>query len=159
MFEQLHRVAAAALFAIVLVGCTDLKLPEERLLRQPFDPTAMHRFYEPMIENAAAHDMSVADVHFVPHTEVLNDLGRRRLDQLAAILARHGGLVRYETHSTDVDRNAARIEEIESYLTDGGLDMANVEVAAMMSGGRGLSASAALAARDQARGDTKPGGG
>lgn len=151
MFKQWQRFWSAGILSLLLVGCMDWKLPEDRLMGSPFDPKVMHRYYNPMVENAAAYDMSVADIHFVPHTDVLNELGTRRLDQLGGILQRYGGLVRYETASTDEDGITARLETITSYLADNGLDMTNVEVESKMSGGRGMSAKEAIAAANDAK--------
>ena len=139
-------------------GCDDMKKPEEKMLQAPFNPTAMHRFHDPMVDNAAAYDMSVADIHFVPHTSHLNDLGVRRLDRLAVILEKYGGTVRYETHSTDKDANVARLAEVGRYLSDLDLDMAKVEIVEGMSGGRGMSATDAVAARRRVLGVTQTAG-
>jgi len=136
---------------LVFTGCSEVKLPEDPILRQPQDAAAMHRYYDPMVANAAAYDISVADIHFVPHTSRLNDLGVRRLDLLSGTLQEYGGVVRYETDSTDKESIDARLVEIQTYLTDIGLDMTNVKVAAMMSGGRGMSATEAIKASERFR--------
>ncbi|NOS99399.1 MAG: hypothetical protein HOP29_02095 [Phycisphaerales bacterium] len=127
-----------------LLGCETP--PQDKTLGTPLEPTSMHRFYEPMIDNGAAHDMSVADVHFVPHNTELNDLGTHRLDRLILVLDRYGGTVRYETLETDEDMMGARLASVERYLATAGLDMSRVEVKSMMSGGRGTTAARAAAA-------------
>lgn len=159
MFKQMQAPGWAVVIAILLAGCADMQVQQDPLLSQQLDCTAMHRYYDPMIANGAAYDMSVADIHFFPHSNHLNDLGVRRLDRLRAALEGHGGTVRYETRSTDEDGNAARVEEITHYLVDSGLDMTHVEVAAMMSGGRGMAAMEALEARTKARASGRTGSG
>jgi len=161
-FRLIHLAARAACVACIIIpGCSEMKLPEDTVLRQPQDPTSMHRYYNPMIQNAAAYDMSVADIHFVPHTPRLNDLGVRRLDLLSGTLEEYGGTVRYETDSIDKDHIEARLAEVRIYLTDIGVDLSRVEVASMMSGGRGMSAEEAIraTARFRQRGSDESGRG
>lgn len=132
---------------VVVVGLCGCETPApDKTLGTPLEPTSMHRFYEPMIDNGAAHDMSVADVHFVPHGTELNDLGVHRLDRLILVLDRYGGIVRYETLETDEDTMGARLASVERYLATAGLDMTRIQVKSMMSGGRGATAARAAAA-------------
>lgn len=145
MVTQLQRFTVAALL-ISMAGCSDYRNPIDPVTQSPFGPDAMHRYYQPMVRNAAAYDMSLADIHFVPHTSRLNDLGARRLDLLSGILEEYGGTVRYETDSPDEDRVNQRLDEMKRYLADIGVDTDKIEVAAMMSGGRGMSADKALQA-------------
>jgi len=133
----------------LMVGCKgfELRRPQDEVVLKPYNHNALERFYDPMIRNAAIHDMSVADVHFVPHNPRLNELGARRLNLLAEHLETYGGTLRYETSSTDEAQIEGRIKSVKSYLTDIGADMGKVMVKPMMSGGRGMSAIDALEAR------------
>jgi len=151
---NLNRIGVlmvALAMTIATIGCEeDLKANRDRLTGQPIEPRVQHRFYRPMTMNAAMHDMSVADIHFVPHTDELNGLGVTRLSDLAIILDRYGGTVRYETFVKDRDRVNARLASIERYLTETGIDMTHVEVASKLSGGRGMTAKDAIAAKKKA---------
>jgi hypothetical protein len=97
-----------------------------------------------MVDNAMLHDMSVADVHFVPHTAELSGTGAARLNRMATLLDAYGGTVRYETFSTDDAMVKHRLEHVREYLALTGCDMGRVEIKAMISGGRGLAATKAI---------------
>lgn len=97
-----------------------------------------------MADNGAMQDMSVADIHFVPHTSELSGTGVHRLDQLTPTLRTYGGKLRYETYALDEELVASRLLHVSEYLEDAGLDMDRVEVVAMISGGRGLNATEAM---------------
>ena len=147
MIGQSVRILLPAACLTLAVGCESMQTVHPTL-NQEIDRDLLGRFFDPMAQSAAAHDMSVADIHFAPRTSVLNGLGVRRLEQLRPTLVRYGGTVRYETRSTDSDRIDARLASITAYLSESGVDMANVEVTDMISGGRGMSAKEAIAARD-----------
>ena len=97
-----------------------------------------------MADNAMLHDMSVADVHFVPHTAELSGTGAARLNRMATLLDTYGGTVRYETFNTDEAFVKLRLEHVREYLALTGCDMGRVEIKAMISGGRGTSATKAI---------------
>jgi len=103
-----------------------------------------------MVDNALLHDMSIAEIHFVPHTRELSGTGIARLDRMAMMLDTYGGTVRYETDVTDEAFVQKRLDHVHEYLATTGCDMSRVEVKAMMSGGRGMSAVKALAAEARA---------
>lgn len=106
-----------------------------------------------MADNAMLHDMSVADIHFVPHTAELSGTGAARLNRMATLLDAYGGTVRYDTLSTDEGMVQHRLEHVREYLALTGCDMGRVEIKAMISGGRGMSASKAIVV--DAKGTTK----
>src|SRR3972149_2058780 len=76
-----------------------------------------------MADNAMLHDMSVADIHFVPHTAELSGTGAARLNRMATLLDTYGGTVRYETFSTDEAIVKHRLEHVHEYLAPTGCDM------------------------------------
>jgi hypothetical protein len=102
-----------------------------------------------MADNALLQDMSLADVHFVSHSGELNGTGAARLDRLSPLLDVYGGTVRYETELTDDEEVAKRLEHISEFLATTGCNMDRVQIEAMMSGGRGMSAKDAIQARDR----------
>ena len=141
-----------SMFALSIsqIGCENLRARQDPLTGQVVDAEAHRRYFRPMAMNATMHDMSVADIHFVPHTNELNGLGVTRLADLALILDRFGGTVRYETFEKDRDRKSARLASVERHLTELGIDMTNVRVASLISGGRGMLARDAIAAKTKA---------
>lgn len=99
----------------------------------------LDRFWNAMTDSAITRDMSMADIHFVAHTSHVNTTGASRLDRLAPILETYGGLVRYDTALIDDEMIASRIESLHEYLTTAGVDMKNVEIKRMLSGGRTIT--------------------
>jgi len=97
-----------------------------------------------MADNAMLHDMTVADLHFVPHTAEISGTGAARLDRMAALLDAYGGTVRYETYESDEAMVQQRLEHVKEYLTTTGCEMSRVEVKAMISGGRTIDARKAI---------------
>ena len=102
-----------------------------------------------MSDNAILQDMSIADLHFVAHTAEISGTGAARLDRMAALLEAYGGTVRYETYNDDVTLVEQRLTHVREYLTLTGCNMSRVQVQAMMSGGRTIPASEAIAAADR----------
>jgi hypothetical protein len=90
-----------------------------------------------MADNAKLSDMCVVDIHFVPHTSFLSGTGERCLNRYAELLMRIGGTIHYEP-SVDIESELvdARVQSIEAFLADAGLDMAKVEVKAGLNRGR-----------------------
>jgi len=108
-----------------------------------------------MADNAKLSDMSVADIHFVPHTALLSGTGERYLNRYAELLLRIGGTIHYETCAeTDDELVDARIESIEEFLADAGLDMATVEVKAGLN--RGRTTRATETTENKAKGGAPP---
>lgn len=97
-----------------------------------------------MADNAAISDMSVADIHFVPHSAELSGTGVARLSRLSPILNTYGGTLRYETFETDPDMINRRLAYVHEFLVDTGCAMDRVEIKAMLSGGRGMRADEAI---------------
>ncbi len=97
-----------------------------------------------MVDNALLHDMSVTDMHFIPHTSELSGTGAARLDRMAVMLNTYGGVVRYDTLMNDSELAQKRIDHVREYLEVAGCDVSRVQVTAMLSGGRGLTAKRAI---------------
>ncbi len=111
----------------------------------------------PMAEYFAYHndqgmlnDMSIADIHFVPHSPYLSGAGEARLERYAELLAGTGGTICYDTRSTDNDMIEARLALVREFLAHAvpGKNLINVEVG--MAGGRGMLATEAIAGQDVA---------
>jgi hypothetical protein len=137
---------AALLGWVGLVGCASG--PTGRLNAPPQGSSAYpHRLQEPylqMTDSAVVADMSVADIHFVPHTPELNDLGQWRLAGCVDVLKRHGGTVRYDSQTDDAGLVRKRLASIREYLEHAGVDPATVKVVVDVAGGRGIDAQEAI---------------
>jgi hypothetical protein len=59
----------------------------------------------------------------------------------------YGGTVRYETFETDEELIGERLENVREYIAFAGCNMDRVQVKAMMSGGRGMTAEDAMRIR------------
>ena len=130
---------------------TDLQL---ELIAKSREEPREHFTY--MVDNAMLHDMSVADIHFVPHTAELSGTGAARLNRMATLLDTYGGTVRYETFNTDEAFVKQRLDHVHEYIALTGCDMGRVQVKAMISGGRGMSASKAMIVQPRSAGDVAP---
>jgi hypothetical protein len=102
-----------------------------------------------MADNALLHDMSLADIHFTPHSDELSSTGTARLARLAKLLNVYGGIVRYETYLADDTLIANRIEHVREYLTFLGCDQESLNIQVMMSGGRSTPGDQALSAHQR----------
>lgn len=94
-------------------------------------------------------DMSIADMHFVPHTAELNGTGRARLERYAELLAGHGGTLTFDTSLSDSDLIAARIQSAEIFVNEYVPDDSKIAVVTGLSGGRGMAADEAVVRRKQ----------
>ena len=103
-----------------------------------------------MVDNAMQHDMSLADIHFVPHTAELSGTGIVRLDRMAVLLDTYGGMVRYDTVLTDEALVLKRLEHVRDYLATTGCDVDRVKFQAAITGGRGMPADDAIEAKERA---------
>lgn len=97
-----------------------------------------------MVDNAILSDMSVADIHFIPHTSELSGVGEARLSRMAKLLNTYGGTVRYETQLNDEAVIGQRLDHVREYLALTGCDMKRVEITTGMAGGRGLTGEEAI---------------
>lgn len=102
-----------------------------------------------MVDNAILHDMSLYDIHFVPHTAELSSTGLARLDRMSALLDVYGGVVRYDTRMTDEEMFDARLGHVAEYLASTGCNMDRVELARMQAGGGTMTAAEAVSALER----------
>lgn len=135
-----HRcLSALPTLVLATAACNSIRTTTDlQMLRMDEARSSFGKHFTYMVDNAILSDMSVADVHFVPHTSELNGIGEVRLDRMARLLNAYGGTVRYETTSDDSALVKQRIEHVREYLVLAGCSMDRVEVAVMMSGGDGM---------------------
>ncbi len=134
--------------APLLVAITGCHKPQTAsslaLARMDEGQRAFGSHFNQMVDNAVLRDMSVADIHFIPHTSELSGIGVARLDRLARLLQVYGGTVRYETLVQDDKLTKERLDHVSEYLSLAGCEMDRVELVTMMSGGHGLPGDEAV---------------
>ncbi len=140
-----HRMGAALVTAAFacLAGCNH---PESATYQEPiqsfqeaYSDYSSNFVY--MADNAILHDMSINDVHFIPHSSELSGTGVGRLIRFARLLNTYGGTVRYETFERDQELVNQRLEHVREFLASTDCDMDRVAVKSMISGGRGMKAT------------------
>jgi hypothetical protein len=92
-------------------------------------------------------DMSIADIHFVPHTAQLSGVGEARLERYAELLAGTGGCIHYDTGLQDQTLIEARLVTARSFVKDALPSGKTIELAVGLPGGRGMSAKEAKGGR------------
>lgn len=124
---------------LVIGGCAEhrsrLNAPPQGHSQNVSD---IHEPYQYMVDNAMLADMSLADIHFVPHTDELNSLGLRRLDRYGTLMKIYGGTLHYETDIVDTDAISRRLEHVMEYLAGVGIEKDRIEVETGLARGRGM---------------------
>jgi hypothetical protein len=162
MLHKFHGSIVAAGLAIVMAAGCDAPEHKPWTASDVYSAKMNEAKAEPeghwrqMSDNAMLSDMAVHDYYFVPHTTELSGTGAERLSRLAFYLDTYGGTVRYDTMLKDEELVQARIDHVREYLEVAGTDMAHVEVTAMMSGGRMMTAREAI--RIDEKGTARPQG-
>jgi hypothetical protein len=111
--------------------------------RSPYGET-IENTSRAMSDNAVLHNMALTDVHFIPCSTELNSTGTKRLERLVPYLNHYGGTIRYATYLTDEAFVAERLKHVHDYLKTTECDFDRVEIKAMMSGGRMMTAAEAI---------------
>lgn len=146
----MRTVFSLATIGIVVttIGCGR---PPNRLNAPPQGasdyPSDIQDAFVYMVDNAMLEDLSMADIHFVPHSDELNGLGARRLERYAKLLKVYGGGIRYATNSSDKAMVEKRIASIETYLATTGITEKRIQVARDLPGGEGMTAREAILAK------------
>jgi len=132
-------------------GCNQ---PSERLNAPPQGyseyPSPLAESFVYMVDNAMLEDLSLADIHFVPHSGELNGLGARRLERYAKLLTVYGGSVRYATAVADDRLVEQRMGSIRDYLATTGIASERIRVVRDLPGGVGMTAREAIVAKSEA---------
>ncbi len=142
------------------VGCNE---PSPRLNAPPqgtaeYTSTLQDSFVY-MVDNAMLEDLSMTDIHFVPHTSELNGTGARRLDRYAKLLTVYGGSIRYASYSSDERLVEQRMASVRDYLATTGIDRDRIKVSKDLPGGVGMTAREAIVARNATSASEKGGKG
>lgn len=136
----------AALAALLVAGCANR--PLARVNAPPHGDQPEHHpmadLYTHMTDNALLADMSVSDMHFLPHRAQLSPLGEQRLERLAELISAYGGQVRYSTDNEDTQLVARRLREIKRFLGEAGVDTTGQIVVLDHPGGSGMMGTEAV---------------
>lgn len=97
------------------------------------------------------HDMSIADIHFIPHSPHLSGAGEARLERYAELLAATGGTLCYDTRLDDKELLDARLAMAREFLAHAVPGKNEIGVELGMAGGRGMIASEAIAGQGVAK--------
>jgi hypothetical protein len=147
-------VSLIAVSSVLALGCAG---PNKRLNAPPqgtpMEPSQVQEYFVYMVDNAMLHDMSVADIHFIPHTSEISSLGVRRLNRYCELLKDHGGTLYVESVETDPELVAARISNVAGFLAMSGLTEPHVTVQAGLSAGRKTEASEAIRIKEEGTAD------
>ena len=142
-FKSLWPLSLSLVF-----GCGPIESP--RLNAPPqgeseVEPPMMQENFVYLNDQGMMADMSLGDIHFVPHSTELSGVGIVRLERYAELLASSGGTLHYSTSIRDLDFLGQRIAVANSFLKQSIPGSRPVEVVLGMPGGRGMTAKEALA--------------
>lgn len=96
-------------------------------------------------DNGMLADMSIADIHFVPHSPELSGTGQARLARYAELLATRGGTINYETPIEDDRLIRERLANARRFLVQALPGNQKIDVVPGIAGGRGMDAREAIA--------------
>jgi hypothetical protein len=136
------RLLLAGLAGLMCLGCNE---PKERLNAPPHgtahDVSDLQAPLVYMTDNALLADMTISDMHFLPHRRQLSDLGQQRLSRLISLIQTYGGTIRLSSDVDDAELLSSRAEEVREQLTQAGVDTSSEVLREDISGGRGMDAS------------------
>lgn len=134
--------------AAIGLACSGCQEPAPRVNASPAGQAEakgeLQDTYAYMIDNGLLADMSVSDVHFLPHRPLLSSLGEQRVQRLAALIHMYGGTIRFSTRESDDALVAQRTTVIKAALAAEGIDTTAEVVKGELPGGRGMDAAQAI---------------
>jgi hypothetical protein len=149
LFQSVLVNVLAALVIATLTGCEKPTAP--RLNAPPQgeaqDQSSLGNYFAYHDDQGMMADMSIADIHFVPHTAQLSGVGEARLERYAELLAGTGGCIHYDTGLQDQPLVEARLATARSFVKDALPSGKTIELAVGLPGGRGMSAKEAAAGK------------
>ncbi|MEE8171146.1 MAG: hypothetical protein V3T70_11430 [Phycisphaerae bacterium] len=89
----------------------------------------MQEFFAYMSDNAMQADMSLKEMHFVPHQTFLSGTGEARLERMAELLAECGGVIHYQASRGDDEFVQNRLESVRQFLAEQNVQDTSIEVA------------------------------
>ena len=134
--------------AATCVACSACQKPAPRLNAPPHgeaeNKSELQDSYAYMVDNGLLADMSISDVHFLPHRPALNTLGQERLQRLVALMQMYGGTIRFNTNESDQALVDQRMNVVKVALANEGLDTTTEVLKQDLPGGRGMDAAQAI---------------
>jgi hypothetical protein len=128
-------------FALAHFGCAEPTRP--RLNAPPqgesSDKPEWGRYFDYHDDQGMLADMSIADIHFVPHSAEISGVGEVRLERYAELLARTGGRISYDTSLRDQALVEARLANARTFLKDALPTAKTIDVVLGLPGGRGMT--------------------
>ncbi len=103
-----------------------------------------------MGDNAMLRDMAMAEIHFVPHTTELNTLGEQRLERYARLLSDSGGMLVFQSSTTDREFNEARVASITRFLAEAGIAQERITAQVGLRKSEGMGAAEAIQVMERA---------
>lgn len=154
---MMNRVLiVTASVSLLVAGCNT---PGARLNApphgEPYETSDLQGTFAYMSDNALLADMTVSDMHFLPHRATLNDLGIQRLNRLAALMDPYGGTIRLSSDLASEDLLAQRSDVIVEFLAEAGVDTTREVLRRDLPGGTGMVATEAILIKSE-EGTYKP---
>lgn len=141
-------VPLLGVLALLAAGCNQ---PKPRLNAPPQgEPTSTadsQGTYVYMNDNALLANMTLEDMHFLPHRAQLSGTGLERVSRLAQLMQAYGGTIRYNTDETDEALLTKRTDSVVQFLREAGIATSSETVARDLSGGKGMAATEAVLIR------------
>ncbi len=111
----------------------------------------MERQGDRMIHNAELADMTVTDIHFLPHRDALNSTGTQRLSHLAWLVDKYGGTIKLDLKDPESELSQARLETVKAYLKTRDLPECKIKVQIGLSENEGMSAKEGIEIYNESR--------
>lgn len=133
-----------------LLGCNQ---PDSRMNAPPHGMAEnvheMQGTYTYMADNAMLADMSISDMHFLPHRAQLSSTGEQRVARLAELMRAYGGTLRLSSNrAKDDGLLQQRAAAVRARLAECGLDTTQELLVQDMPGGSGMDATQAILIRN-----------
>jgi hypothetical protein len=106
--------------------------------------STMSKQFDRQVYNAELADMSLADVHFLPHRTGLNATGTQKLNHLAWLADNYGGTIKLDLKDPASKLAQARVDTVKAYLNCWGLPADKIKVEIGLSEQEGMNAREAI---------------
>src|SRR5262249_26066548 len=133
--------------ALVLLaaGCNE---PRPRLNAPPHgEPTSTADSQGTLVymnDSALLANMTICDMHFLPHRSELSQVGLERVSRMALLIQAYGGTIRYNTDETDESLLTKRTDTVMQFLREAGITTSSETITRDLSGGKGMAATEAI---------------
>lgn len=154
-FMHMNRICVAfcGLGFLISVGCERKQQTQMNAPPQGYAPEspASSDYYAYHNDQGMMADMSIADIHFIPHSSDLSGTGVARLERYAELLANSGGTLNYDTNLSDSMLIERRMSTAQTYLAKCMSNSKRVDIVLGMPGGPGMRAKESIAGQNIAQ--------